>query len=89
VLPAPKKAAAFYLTPQWRGLISHLIGIRGRICEKCGRTRADDGAPIRIYGDHIIELKDGGALLDPSGIQLLCPSCHTAKTVAERKKRYA
>ena len=40
-------------------------------------------------GDHIRELQDGGALLDPRNIMLRCGSCHTTKTIAERAKRMA
>jgi 5-methylcytosine-specific restriction endonuclease McrA len=42
---------------------------------------------MRVYGDHIIELQDGGALLDPSNVALRCAPCHGRKTVLERDKR--
>jgi len=42
----------------------------------------------RIYGDHVIEIADGGALLDPRNIVLRCPACHTRKTNIARAKRY-
>jgi 5-methylcytosine-specific restriction endonuclease McrA len=82
----PKLADKFYLTPEWRALMRRLIEERGRRCEKCGRSSAG-GQRLRIFGDHIHELKDGGAPLDPQNISLLCGSCHTAKTAAERTKR--
>jgi 5-methylcytosine-specific restriction enzyme A len=44
---------------------------------------------IRLFADHIIELKDGGAPFDPSNGIARCGSCHTIKTVAERSKRSA
>ena len=74
---------------EWRTLITHIIAQRGRRCEKCGRFSDENGAPIRIFGDHIIELKDGGLLLDASNVMLLCGSCHTGKTNSERAKRMA
>lgn len=37
--------------------------------------------------DHIIELSDGGAELDPENCQTLCNTCHGKKTAAEREKR--
>jgi hypothetical protein len=41
----------------------------------------------RIFGDHIVERKDGGAYLDEDNVQLLCGSCHTAKTAQARAAR--
>lgn len=81
VVPAEKTAAPFYLTPEWRALMDRLIRERGRRCEKCGRTGT------RIFGDHIVEIQDGGALLDPNNIQLLDGRCHTLKTNQARKER--
>lgn len=81
--PAPKRADPFYLTPEWRKLMGEIIAERGRRCEECGRTRT------RIFGDHIIEMQDGGALLDRRNIRCLCGSCHSAKTAASRAKRMA
>lgn len=81
----PKTAAPFYLSAEWRTLMTRLIAERGRRCEAkgCGRQGC------RIFGDHIIELKDGGAPLDPANIRLLCGSCHSAKTAAARAQRLA
>lgn len=81
VRPAPKRAAAFYLTAAWRALVERLIEERGRRCERCGRTGC------RIFGDHMVELEDGGEPLEPSNVQLLCGSCHTTKTAASRAAR--
>jgi 5-methylcytosine-specific restriction protein A len=79
--PAPKTADSFYLSAAWRGLLAHLIKVRGRRCEDCGREG------VRIFGDHIKELKDGGAPLDENNVRLRCGSCHGKKTVAERAQR--
>jgi 5-methylcytosine-specific restriction enzyme A len=84
----PKKAEPFYLSPQWRKLVVMLILKRGRKCEKCGAVRNDQGEPIWLCGDHIIEIKDGGALLDESNIMILCRKCHGAKTVQAKMKRH-
>lgn len=81
VKPSPKVADEFYTSSAWRALLRSIIAERGRRCEKCGKTG------VRIYGDHIVELKDGGAPLDRRNCQLLCASCHTRKTAAERAKR--
>ncbi|WP_245445631.1 HNH endonuclease signature motif containing protein [Metarhizobium album] len=58
-----------------------VLKVRGRRCEECGRT------DTRIFGDHIVEVRDGGALLDPANVRCLCGSCHTRKTAAARAKR--
>jgi len=83
VKPAPKRADPFYLSPEWRTLMARLMAKRGRRCEACGRVNC------RIFGDHIIELNDGGAPLDPSNVKLLCGSCHTTKTSSARAERMA
>ena len=81
--PAPKKADPFYLSPAWRTLMRKLTASRGSVCQQCGREG------VRLFGDHIHELKDGGAALDPSNIKLLCGSCHTKKTAQVRAARMA
>ena len=81
VKPRLKTADRFYSTPAWRQLMARLIAERGRRCEVCGRT------DCVIYGDHIRELQDGGAPLDPRNIQLLCPKHHGEKTAAVRTSR--
>jgi 5-methylcytosine-specific restriction enzyme A len=77
-----KKADPFYTTAAWRTLMAKLIRTRGRQCEKCGRI------DCRLFGDHVIELQDGGAELDPRNVMLLCGSCHTTKTAAARAARH-
>jgi 5-methylcytosine-specific restriction protein A len=87
---SPKKTGdPIYLSAEWRSLIARIITQRGRRCEKCGRFSDENGDPIRIFGDHIVELKDGGPLLDAGNVMLLCGSCHTAKSNRERAKRMA
>ncbi len=89
VTPPPKVAAPIYNSPEWRRLIGTLIRLRGRRCEAagCGRRWDADGKPIRVFGDHVVELRDGGAPLDPDNVRLLCGSCHTKKTIGERARR--
>ncbi len=80
VKPLPKVADSFYLSPEWRCLIRDIKAERGAFCVTCGSGK-------RIIGDHIVELKDGGARLDPRNVQLLCHVCHQRKTARERAKR--
>lgn len=81
--PAPKLTDPFYGTKEWRDLVQQLIAQRGRRCEICG-AEAD-----RLYGDHIVEIKDGGAKLDPANIQILDSPCHTKKTLEMRRLRFS
>jgi hypothetical protein len=86
--PAPKTADPFYLTSAWRNLIDRIVKQRGRKCEDT-QCLYPWRTGIRVFGDHIVELKDGGAPLDESNIMLRCGSCHTRKTAAERRRRQA
>ena len=76
----PKSVDEFYRSPEWRALVRQIKLERGAWCQRCGSGH-------RIIGDHIRELKDGGARLDPINIELLCHSCHNRKTAAARSAR--
>ena len=81
-LAAPRKVAdPFYRGAEWRALVAAIKRQRGNRCEACGR-----GHRV-IIGDHIRELKDGGAALDAANVRLLCLPCHNAKTAAARAAR--
>lgn len=80
VKPAPKVALPFYGSPEWLALMRRLKSERGNWCEVCGRGG-------RIYGDHVVEIRDGGAMLDPRNVHLLCHGCHQAKTEREKARR--
>lgn len=76
-----KTADRIYSSRQWLGLMASLKKTRGHKCEQCGSTSG------RIYGDHIVELKDQGAAFEASNVRLLCASCHTLKTNQRRAQR--
>jgi 5-methylcytosine-specific restriction protein A len=84
--PPAKTAAPFYLTPEWRALMARLIKERGRRCED-SLCKMPHRTGIRVFGDHIVEIEDGGALLDAANILLRCGSCHTRKTAEARARR--
>jgi 5-methylcytosine-specific restriction enzyme A len=86
-LPPEKTVDPFYISPDWRALMAEIIAERGRRCEdpQCQRTRP----PSRVFGDHIVELRDGGAPLDKRNVLLRCGSCHTRKTAEARVARTA
>ena len=79
--PPIKVVEPFYTSEPWLALMAGIKRERGERCQDCGRGRC------RIFGDHIVELKDGGAKLDRRNIRLRCGSCHTLKTNAERARR--
>lgn len=73
----------FYATRAWRNCRTSYIKHNPLCvsCESFGRIRP--GVDV----DHIIERKDGGADYDWANLQTLCKSCHSTKTIAERRKR--
>lgn len=84
--PAPKRADPFYISTEWRALVAEIIRERGARCEDPS-CRYPGRIGVRVFGDHIVELKDGGAPLDKTNVMLRCGSCHTRKTNAERARR--
>jgi 5-methylcytosine-specific restriction protein A len=88
VKPPPKTADPFYLSPEWRALMGAIIAERGRRCQDPHHQGLHQRG-TRVFGDHVVELKDGGAPLDPTNVLLRCGSCHTRKTAATRAARMA
>jgi 5-methylcytosine-specific restriction enzyme A len=73
---------------EWYQFVLALIRSRGRTCESTLHTGDRRLSMLQVvYGDHIVELRDGGARLDPDNVQLNCASCHGRKTYAERQRR--
>ena len=70
----------FYHSPEWLAKRKAVIAARGRWCQICGRGG-------RLYLDHVVEIRDGGALLDDGNLQLLCHGCHQRKTEDEKARR--
>lgn len=83
VKPPPKVADAILVSAQWKALRARMRAERGYRCEApgCGRTAG------RLYLDHIIERRDGGAEFDPSNLQWLCATHHALKTARVREER--
>lgn len=89
VAPTQQKTNPFYQSAEWIALVAEVLLDRGRRCQECGRTHNIDKTPIRVFLDHIIELRDGGAKLDKNNLKVLCGMCHSRKTMRERAKRAA
>ena len=85
--PPPKEANAVYQTPEHRAWAAAVISRAGGRCQWPGCTKA---APQhRMVADHVIEIKDGGAPLDPANGQCLCVQHNTVKGVMAREARMA
>ena len=86
VKPQPKVKAAPYYDPAWRKLRDAHVARYGAVCAD---PQHDPGRPRtgKVYVDHIVELQDGGELLDPGNLMCRCASCHTRKTIASRVER--
>ena len=81
----PKVADRFYSSPEWIALRDRVRREAGGRCQVQGCGRAER----RMFVDHIVELKDGGAPLDRSNVWLICGAHHSRKTARERAKRTA
>ncbi len=86
-----KRADPELLTGAHRTWREAVVARAGRRCEWLDRgMRCERAAPAsRLFADHIVERKDGGAALDPMNGQCLCPSHHGLKTFRERARRMA
>src|SRR4051812_33264640 len=87
VAPAPKVADPFYLSKEWQALLAEIIAERGRCCEDPEHDPKRPRRGIRLVGDHIHEIKDGGLRLDKRNVMLRCFPCHGRKTAAARAAR--
>jgi 5-methylcytosine-specific restriction protein A len=83
VKPPAKVALPFYSTPEW-------IALRNQVrAEARGMCQRQDCKRKGYTVDHIVEIRDGGAPLDRSNVELLCQPHHVTKSNAERAKRMA
>ncbi|MDZ4738361.1 MAG: HNH endonuclease [Alphaproteobacteria bacterium] len=85
--PLPAKTCdPFYLSREWRVLVAKIRRERGDACEDAN-CKGPHYPGQRIYADHIVEISDGGAKLDPRNVLLRCSRSHGLKTARERVKR--
>jgi 5-methylcytosine-specific restriction protein A len=87
---APQYKDPFYQTVAYREWRRLVIARAGRQCEHVdghGR-RCTKIAPVcRLYAHHIVEVKDGGALLDPGNGRALCHQHHEQASALARSRR--
>jgi 5-methylcytosine-specific restriction endonuclease McrA len=79
--PLPKVTESIYGSGAWREAKARVYATQPHICAHCQRQG------VRLYVDHIRELRDGGAAFDTSNLQLLCSPCHGRKTAKARGER--
>jgi 5-methylcytosine-specific restriction enzyme A len=86
-----KEADPELLTPEHRAWRDAVLRRAGHRCEWVERgQRCTKAAPAhRMFADHIVERRDGGALYDPANGRCLCGSHHTRVTAAARARRTA
>lgn len=89
-LQVAKYTSPFYSTPEFRRWRAVVVQRARRRCEWV----KDDGSvcgvsDVKMYADHVVEVKDGGAEFDPSNGQCLCARHHTIKTNQVRRAREA
>lgn len=88
---APKAADPELLTAAHRAWREAVLAQAGYRCEAIeGGQRCDRAAPLhRMFADHVVERRDGGAAFDVKNGQCLCGKHHTRKTIAQRAARMA
>src|SRR6266567_944519 len=89
--PPAKRADAFYLSQEWRSFVEMLIVERfgDKRNARCQDPQCEQRQRrgIRLFGDHVKERKDGGALFNKSNVLFRCGACHTRKTNEHRARR--
>ncbi len=79
--PPPKVRDDHYGRPEHKAWAKAVIKRAGGCCQDCGATGK------RLFADHIVELKDGGAKYDVDNGKALCGSCHVSKGYRARAAR--
>lgn len=77
-----KKAMPFYQSPEWKALVAQR---RMDPDHAAAKQRAKPGEWLVL--DHVVEIRDGGAKLDPKNTQWLTHSEHQAKTAKAKRAR--
>lgn len=85
VKPPVKTAEPFYLTPRYRAWREAVVARAGRRCEHRGCRAAEPWD--RMFADHVIEIRDGGAEYDLANGMCLCGRHHSLKTMQARARR--
>lgn len=84
--PMPKVADSIYSTAEYREWREAIIARANGKCED-PECKAHHFPGQRLFADHIVELKDGGAPFDLSNGMARCGSSHSLKTAKMRAER--
>lgn len=87
VKPPAKTADPHYLTPEHRAWRSEVIRRAGGQCQDREHDPRRPRQGVRLFADHIRELRDDGAALDPANGEARCGACHARVTLARRAVR--
>jgi hypothetical protein len=89
VRPQAHTVEPFYLTQEHRAWREAVIRNAQRRCEAVDNGwRCTKAEPRhRMFADHVVEIRDGGAKLDLANGMCLCGSHHTSKTMRARAER--
>ena len=88
VRPTPKRADPELLTPEHRAWRLAALRAAHWRCQWPGCEARGGTGGVTLIADHIEERSDGGALLDPSNAQVLCPEHHALKSADARARRH-
>lgn len=83
---APKVADDIYSTPEYQAWRDRVVKLADGYCQD-RECKEPNRKPSRLFADHVVELRDGGAPFDVNNGLARCGSCHTRKTLIERAKR--
>lgn len=85
----PKQTDAHYSTPEHKAWARAVKERAGWKCEGLEHDARQPRAGVTLYADHVHELRDEGAALDPANGRALCASCHGLKTAKAKAARLA
>ncbi|MBU6525936.1 HNH endonuclease [Methylocystis sp. MJC1] len=77
--------AAHYQSAAHKAWAAEVKQRDGHRCVECGAH----GHGVRLIADHVVEIEDGGARLDPNNGQTLCAPCSNRKTAKAKAARRA
>jgi 5-methylcytosine-specific restriction enzyme A len=87
---APRYRDPFYETAgyrEWRRLVLARAGRQCEYTDGYGLRCTRQAPACRLYAHHIVEVKDGGALLDPANGRALCHQHHEQASAQARSQR--
>lgn len=75
------------IRPRGRAWLELRADVLARDCGLCQRCKRAGRFRLARDVDHIHELADGGAPMDPANLEGICGPCHVDKTEAARRAR--